>query len=104
MTITTAARRMARTLNKRRAGWRLYFDQEGHEVCAIYGPTAFDPPSDTYEHAFVTYQERNVPGAPLHRWTYRDVQEALDRAAEMEELMKSQAWANTCAEIEREHQ
>ncbi|WP_328384445.1 hypothetical protein OHQ88_33635 (plasmid) [Micromonospora zamorensis] len=87
MTITTAARRMTRELNQQSAGWRCYFDADGHLVQRIYGPEPYGPRRDEYVHGFVAHQEPNVQGAPLHRWTWREVQKAIDEAAEREAMM-----------------
>jgi hypothetical protein len=79
LTITTAAIRMRTALNARRRGkWRLYFDGDGREVCAIYGPDAYGPNSSEWAHHFTTRQE---PDGSLHRWTSREVQAAMDSDA-----------------------
>lgn len=78
--ITTAARRIARTLNSHRPGWRLYFDLDGYVVHRIFGPEAFSPPRNSYVHAFATYQETG-PAGRTHRYTQRAVQDAIDATA-----------------------
>lgn len=81
-TITTTARRITRTLNaKRNDGFRLFFDADGQVTTELYGPEAFSPNPGTYAHAFRTYREAGVAGAPLHRFSYREVQQAIDEAA-----------------------
>lgn len=96
--VTTAARRMRTALNARRQGqWRLYFDADGHETQAIYGPSAFGPRRSTYTHHFVTYQE---PDGSMHRWTAREIQEAIDEAQSMAEYMKSQEHQDAVREMQ----
>jgi hypothetical protein len=85
LTITTAARRIARALNgQRRAGFRLAFDAEGKCVGQEFDP---DGRREDYMHlppwrgaAFwaPTYQEAGVPGAPLHHYTYAEIQWGLE--------------------------
>lgn len=90
--ITTTARRITRALNREtKAGWRLHFDGEGNVLTRIYGPEAFGPKRDTYTHCFTTFQEPNVVGAPLHRFTEREVQDAIDQKAEDEALLDDPA-------------
>ncbi|MFJ2087551.1 hypothetical protein ACIOBK_33840 [Micromonospora chokoriensis] len=88
MTVTTTARRITRELNQQGAGWRCWFDADGHLVQRIYGPEAFGPQHGEYAYYFTAYQEPNVQGAPVHRWTYREVQGTIDEAVQREAMME----------------
>lgn len=103
---STVAVRMRTALNARnRDQWRLYFDAEGHEVNAIFGPEAFGPRGDTYTHEFRTYREWN---GRLHQWTAREIQEALDEEANRAAFEASEEGKRALAEMaalaEKEYQ
>lgn len=85
--VTTAARRIAREANTRRAGFRLYFDADGHQVAEVFGPEGHGPKTGTYAYAVVTTGDR---------LTWRGAQDVIDAARERAE---TETWAAENADL-----
>lgn len=79
--VTTAARRIAREVNGRKPGFRLYFDGAGHQVAEVFGVANHGPKAGTYAY------EVTVTGEYL---TQRGAQDIIDATHEHAEGM---AWA-----------
>ena len=89
MNITTATRRIVRTLNSARPGWRITFDHDGREIGRVYGPEPFPHPGP---HRFPSRRDCG------NRWTYREVQEILDEQA----WLQSEEGQRITAQVQRE--
>jgi hypothetical protein len=71
--VTTAARRIAQTLNGNRPGWRYAFDAEGRVLSRVYGPEPSLPQPEGTRYTF----ECGDRGRRIHH-TYREIQNAMD--------------------------
>jgi hypothetical protein len=73
--ITPAARRIARTVNEDYGYFHaIYFSAEGDVVARRVGPGDFGPSGDSYRYHILPTKLGPQP----QRWTWREVQDALD--------------------------
>lgn len=73
--ISTAARRITRTVNEEYGHFHvIFFDEDGRRVGARVGPGDFWPPASEYTYRIFP----TLMGMQPVRWTQRMVQDAMD--------------------------